>query len=85
MKNYTKTYMQHFGYDTSDFIPCEVCEAKAVDIHHIWARSIKDDLVNDITNIQALCRVCHQTYGDKKQHREMLQKIHDKRLNKLKC
>jgi hypothetical protein len=25
------TYFNHFGYDISDFIPCEVCGKTAVD------------------------------------------------------
>ena len=81
MKPYTKTYLNYFGYDVSDFIPCEVCGAEAKDIHHIHARSIKKDLVNDITNLMALCRKCHVVYGDKKQHKEFLQNIHKKKLN----
>jgi hypothetical protein len=31
MKPHTKIYMNHFGYDISDFIPCEVCGKTAVD------------------------------------------------------
>ena len=33
MKNYTKIYLDYFGYGIEDFIPCEVCGQKAVDIH----------------------------------------------------
>jgi hypothetical protein len=40
MKNHTKLYLKYFGYDTSDFIPCEVCGDKAVDIHHIECRGM---------------------------------------------
>jgi len=80
MKPYTKTYLSYFGYSTADFIPCEVCSAKSVDIHHIQARSIRKDLVNDITNLMAMCRSCHQKLGDKKQHKEFLQNIHNQKL-----
>lgn len=80
MKNYIKTYMQYFGYDVSDFIPCEVCGNKAVDINHIQARSIRKDLVNEITNLMAMCRSCHAKLGDRKQHREFLQNIHNQKL-----
>jgi hypothetical protein len=31
MKRHTMTYLNHFGYDISDFIPCEVCGKTAVD------------------------------------------------------
>jgi hypothetical protein len=43
MKNHTKVYLKGMGYDTTDWIPCEVCQSKAVDIHHIelveWAEA----------------------------------------------
>jgi 5-methylcytosine-specific restriction endonuclease McrA len=84
MKPYTKTYLNYFGYDVSDFIPCEVCGSEAKDIHHVQARSIRKDLVNDISNLMALCRKCHTEKGDKKQFREYLQNRHNEVLNKLK-
>jgi hypothetical protein len=40
MKNHTKVYLNEIGYDTTDWIPCEVCQAQAVDIHHIEARGM---------------------------------------------
>ncbi len=80
MKSYTKVYLKHFNYSESDFIPCEVCERKAVDIHHIQARSGNIKLLNDITNLMALCREHHVEYGDKKQHKEFLQKLHNQKL-----
>lgn len=82
MKNYTKTYLDYFGYSIADFIPCEICQDRAVDIHHIQARSQRKDLENDITNLMALCRICHTEYGDKKQFIEHLQKIHDNRIKR---
>ena len=72
MKKYTKAYMDYFGYTTADFIPCELCGSRSVDIHHIWARSIRKDLENDISNLMALCRECHVRYGDKKDDRDFL-------------
>ena len=82
MKPYTKTYMRFFGYTIADWIQCEIpdCGGKAVDIHHIWARSIVSELFDSIPNLMGLCRSCHSKYGDKKQHREFLQDIHDKKM-----
>lgn len=77
MKPYTKTYFKFFCYTIADFIPCEICGAKAVDIHHIWARSIKRALFDVIGNLMALCRNCHEEYGDKVEKREFLQSKHD--------
>lgn len=77
MKVYTKIYMDYFGYDVGDFIPCEVCNSTAVDIHHISCKGMGGSKTKDvITNLMALCRKCHIEYGDKKQHNELLMKIH---------
>lgn len=70
MKIHIKTYMQHFGYGIDDFIPCEFCGKKAVDIHHIYAKQMggrktfehngKPHDINDINNLIALDRKCHE-------------------------
>jgi 5-methylcytosine-specific restriction endonuclease McrA len=60
VKNHTKVYLKAMGYDTTDFIPCEVCQAKAVDIHHIESRGMGGSKHADtIENLMALCRTCH--------------------------
>ena len=84
MKKYTKTYMNYFGYCIEDFIPCETCGSKAVDIHHIDARGMGGSSTDtdSIENIMALCRSCHITYGDKKNHIEYLKMIHKDKLNR---
>ena len=81
MKRHTMTYLNHFGYDISDFIPCEVCGKTAIDIHHIEARGIGGSKEADnIENLMALCREDHIKWGDKKQHKEWLKSIHQERL-----
>jgi 5-methylcytosine-specific restriction endonuclease McrA len=83
MKPHTKIYMNYFGYDTSDFIPCEVCGSQAVDIHHIKPRGIGGSKTKDtIENLMALCRKHHIAMGDKKQHMDFLIKTHNLKLNK---
>jgi len=85
MKNHTKTYLKYFGYDTSDFIPCEMCGLKAQDIHHIEARGMGGSKHADtIENLMALCRKCHIDFGDKKQHKEMLKVVHKVKMNECK-
>lgn len=84
MKNYVRIYLEKFGYGTSDFIPCEVCSKKAVDIHHIEARGMGGSKDKDtIENIMALCRSCHIKYGDKKDFKDYLKDIHMKKLIRL--
>jgi hypothetical protein len=83
MKAHTRIYMQHFGYDVSDFIPCEICGARAVDIHHIKARGMGGTKKKDvIENLMALCRAHHDEYGDIADKREFLQDIHNQKLKK---
>lgn len=77
MKNHTKIYMKFFGYDVSDFIPCEVCGAQCVDVHHIEARGMGSGKDKDHpANLMGLCRKCHVDYGDKSQFMDMLQVTH---------
>jgi 5-methylcytosine-specific restriction endonuclease McrA len=83
VKNHTKVYLKAMGYDTTDFIPCEICQAKAVDIHHIDSRGMGGSKQSDtIENLMAVCRQCHNTYGDLKEYKEMLKEIHYLRINK---
>lgn len=72
------------GYDTSDFIPCEVCGKKAVDIHHIEARGMGgSDKKDVIENLMALCRECHIKYGDITEAKDYLKKIHQLRIERI--
>ena len=78
MKKHTKLYLSYFGFDQSDFIPCEVCGCKAVDIHHIECRGMGGSKEADnIENLQALCRDCHVKYGDKKHFKDYLKEVHN--------
>lgn len=84
MKNHTKVYFKAFGYDTTDFIPCEICRATAVDIHHIDSRGMGGSKTADtIENLMALCRECHVEFGDKKHYKELLVATHAMRMNKM--
>lgn len=81
MKKHINLYLQSFSFDVSDFIPCEVCGTKAVDIHHIKARGMGGSNLKDTKeNLMALCRNCHLMYGDKKQYVQFLIDKHSKIL-----
>lgn len=83
MKNHTKVYLNHFGYGIEDFIPCELCGNRAVDIHHINARGMGSSKDKDtIDNLMALCRPCHIEYGDKKHYIEYLIERHNGKIKK---
>jgi hypothetical protein len=83
MQKHTQIYLQGMGYKTTDFIPCEVCEAQAVDVHHIEARGMGGNKEADvIENLMGLCRKCHIEYGDKKQYKDFLKDIHAKNYGK---
>ena len=79
MKNHTKIYYDFFGFNNSDFVSCEICGKGAVDIHHIDARGMGGNPSGDkdvIENLQAVCRKCHVDFGDKKEFKEMIKKVH---------
>jgi 5-methylcytosine-specific restriction endonuclease McrA len=77
LKKHTKLYLAYFGFDESDFIPCEICKAQAIDIHHIECRGMGGTKeAENIDNLQALCRLCHVKYGDKKEYKEFLKDKH---------
>lgn len=79
MQKHTKIYLNYFGY--YDYVPCEICNRKAVDIHHIECRGIGGAKNKDtIENLMALCRECHVKYGDKKQYKEHLKTIHNLKI-----
>ena len=66
MQKHTKVYFDFFGYDESDYIPCEMCGSKAVDIHHLERRT-RNKVTNDyIENLVGLCRDCHNSCENEK-------------------
>ena len=82
MKNHTKVYMDYFGYGEDDFISCEVCERRAVDVHHINCRGMGGSKEKDvIENLMGLCRECHLEYGDIESLTETLHELHLKRMS----
>lgn len=79
MKPHTKIYLKYFGFKIPEDCSCEVCGSPAIDIHHIEARGMGGDPQGKkdvIENLQALCRKCHNEYGDVPDLKERLKVIH---------
>lgn len=64
MKKHIKVYLKHHGYGEQDIILCEKCGGVAVDIHHKIPKSLGG--TDDIENLIALCRNCHDIEHDLK-------------------
>lgn len=74
MQKHTKVFMGHYGYCVQDIIMCQRCRVSvAVDIHHIVFRSQGGG--DDIGNLIALCRKCHDLAHARKITKEELSKI----------
>jgi len=75
MRCHVRNYFKFFGYGEQDFVPCEICGSRAVDIHHLTYRSHGgDDTVN---NCMALCRYHHDMVHDEQISEEDLRIVHD--------
>jgi len=74
MKKHVKIYMDYFGYGEQDYIPCERCMSSANDIHHINYRSRGGE--DEVKNLIALCRKCHDKAHAEKIKPSELQLIH---------
>jgi hypothetical protein len=79
MQPHIVNYHEALGIDIGTWIACEVCNATSVDIHHVIPRSkfgSKRKAGQDqISNLIALCRNCHNLAHDGKISKETLQEI----------
>jgi hypothetical protein len=83
-QKHTRIYFDYFDLpsDQTTFIVCELCGAKANDIHHINARGMGGTQYNyTIQELMALCSKHHLEYGDIKKFKSFLNLMH---LNFLK-
>ena len=64
MTPHAKIYKDHFNYCEQDVVICELCPQIAADIHHIKYKSRGGK--NEIENLIALCRDCHDRAHFKK-------------------
>ena len=83
MKKHTKIYLDFFGYGEQDFIPCENCGQRAVDVHHIDPRGMGGDPTGSkdrIDNLVGLCRNCHNKAEKLNEFNEMIKEKHIRRI-----
>ncbi len=79
MKKHTKIYLDYFNFKIPEDCFCEICGNPAKDIHHIDSRGMGGDPKGKkdvIENLMALCRECHQEYGDVLELKEKLTEVH---------
>lgn len=81
MQQHTKNYFKAYNieYDFSgwhEFIPCEVCDAESVDLHHIENRMKGVKRLDEHENIIALCRCCHEKAHSGILTKDELRQIH---------
>jgi hypothetical protein len=82
MKKHTKIYLEHFDYTIADFIPCEVCGTKSVDIHHIEPKGMGGSKSKDyIGNLIAVCRLCHVAAHSNQLTKNYLKHVHEIKIN----
>lgn len=81
MQKHTKIYYDYFGYGLDDIIPCEVCGSKSVDLHHIEPKGMGGSKTKDnIENLIALCRDCHNKAHAGELSKKLLIEIHQKNI-----
>jgi len=76
---HTQIYFDSLGKYKEDVCGCEVCGDPATEIHHIERRGMggtTDKTKNSIFNLMAVCRNCHEKYGDKAQYMTSLKTKH---------
>lgn len=78
MQKHVKIYMDYYGFGEQDYIPCEGCGSKSVDIHHLVNRSHGGK--DEIENLCACCRECHTKAHDDREFNTWLKIAHKMNL-----
>ena len=86
MSPHKAIYFKHFNLTPGDWVKCEIpeCGLSFDDIHHIECRGMGGNPKGDknrIENLMALCREHHLQLGDRKQFKDYLKEVHNRKLN----
>ena len=80
MQKHVKIYKEYFNIGIDDRVQCMGCDRfDACDIHHLTPRSLGGG--NDIDNLCAVCRKCHERAHTFPSYNEYLKIKHLKYLN----
>ncbi len=83
MKAHIEIYLKAFGYDISDFMPCEICSQLAVNVHHISPRGRGGSKEKDyISNLMGVCMSCHNDCENHVYSKERQYEIHHEFMRK---
>ena len=87
MQQHIKAYREYFKIGEQDITLCEVCSKPANDIHHIYFRRHKtfeldgrEYDIDDILNLIALCRNCHEESHRGEFSKEFLIAVHKSKM-----
>ena len=69
--------MNYFDYGEQDFVPCELCGNKCVDVHHLDGRGKGKDIIG---NLIGLCRDCHIKCHSSKEFNKKAKESHEYNL-----
>jgi len=61
MKKHIRIYLDFFGYSGYEYMPCEICQNPANQVHHIDPRGMGGSKQKDhIDNLLGCCFECHR-------------------------
>ena len=78
---YKEIYINYFGFCKTEYIPCEYCKSQSVDVHHLLFKSHGGK--NEIDNLIALCRSCHNLAHEQPMFNEHLKEIHGNNTKRI--
>lgn len=83
MQPHTRIYFDYFDLAEDDCVLCEVCQNRAVDIHHIDNKGMGGSKTKDyIGNLIAVCRTCHDKAHDEIFTKAFLTAVHLRKMKR---